>query len=219
MWQSVTSGLTISDLFDSFDFFTDTRSDELILQDFDHLYPTAMGFFENWKTQNFKKVLNKARCYRDDYAKLLMEVIDLNDRMEDKYTLTLTLIPYLMAPNGRKNRNGKTANKNDIQMNFISVYKQIEDFGNSDDDYVLNLLVEDGKVSYSTYNLHETTFKYDDPIEAFTTLFAKIMVLNLKFPKLCDHVWQFVQQGLFGIPVGKPEMRHVTQEALRTTNL
>lgn len=86
-------------------------------------------------------------------------------------------------------------------------------------DLVLNLLWEEGRITFIIYNLYDTPYKYDDPEKAFKVLFSKIMVLNIKYPKVCEHVWQFVQEGIFGIPVEKSVMRHVTQEALRSTNI
>lgn len=79
IWKSSSSGLTLADLYESFTFLTDTRSDELILDDFLSLYPNAFEYFEKWRSSNYMKVLNKARCVRDDYAKLIISWIDVNE--------------------------------------------------------------------------------------------------------------------------------------------
>lgn len=80
MWQSKTSQLTINDIYEDFSFLKDTRADEFIMADFNHLFPEAKEALEKWKTENFMKVLNKARAIRDDYAKRLIQWIDLSSR-------------------------------------------------------------------------------------------------------------------------------------------
>lgn len=35
--------------------------------------------------------------------------------------LTIALVPYIMAPNGRKTKNGEHATKMSIQQNFITI--------------------------------------------------------------------------------------------------
>lgn len=37
--------------------------------------------------------------------------------------LTLVLIPYIMAHNGRKTPNGEAASKNNIRESFINIYQ------------------------------------------------------------------------------------------------
>lgn len=76
MWQSKSSGLKISDIFESFPFLiADGRADALIRKDFESLFPSAKASFLAWD-QNYKKVLNQARRFRDDYAKNLISQID-----------------------------------------------------------------------------------------------------------------------------------------------
>lgn len=143
MWQSKTSGLTIADIFESFPFLTDTKSDELILQDFYTLFPNASISLSKWKKSGFMNVLNHARSYRDDYARVIISEIDFKDKKglgfyfvfllfiniffyfspEDKMILTLVLIPYIIAHNGRRTPNGESASKFNIQESFINIYK------------------------------------------------------------------------------------------------
>lgn len=140
--------------------------------------------------------------------------------------LTLVLIPYIIAHNGRRTPNGESASKFNIQESFINIYKNLEDFnnwtknneGSNDYEYVIRFLRVNRFITQTNYNINEYTFKYTDPMEAFVNLFAKIMVLNMKFPKICNHVWQFIQQGIFGIPIERSVMIHTAQKALRTVN-
>lgn len=93
MWQSKTSGLTISDIFESFPFLTELRSDELILQDFWALYPSATVFLDKWKKNGFIKVLNHARSYRDEFARVLINEIDLKEN-KSKYFLVFKMFLF-----------------------------------------------------------------------------------------------------------------------------
>lgn len=129
MWQSDTSGLTTADIYRNFALLSNAKCDDLIFEDFDHLYPTATETYQLW-VRNYKKVLTQARNYRDDYAKALINNIDLMDRDFDhenvevlKSISTLPLIPYILAPNGRRTVNGSAATKNDIQESFISIFE------------------------------------------------------------------------------------------------
>lgn len=74
-------------------------------------------------------------------------------------------------------------------------------------------------MTYGCYNIDDYIYKYNDPLKAFYSLFTKMKVLNIKYPKICNHVWQFVQQGIFGIPVDVRTMCHTAQEALKVTNM
>lgn len=143
MWQSKTSGLTIADIFESFPFLTDTKSDELILQDFYTMYPDANVSLNKWKKSGFINVLSHARSFRDDYARVIINEIDFKDKKgsffylvpfpfifysfffyaEDKSVLTLVLIPYIIAHQGRRTPNGESASKYNIQESFINIYK------------------------------------------------------------------------------------------------
>lgn len=76
MWRSKTSGLTLKDLYDTFTILRDYRSDDLIINDLEYLFPKVLESYSKWK-ENYKNVLNKARSCRDDYAKDLLKCIDL----------------------------------------------------------------------------------------------------------------------------------------------
>lgn len=80
MWQSKTSGLSIANIFESFPFLTNEKSDELVLQDFWTLHPNARNCLENWKKYGFINVLNHARSYKDDFARVIINEIDIKDR-------------------------------------------------------------------------------------------------------------------------------------------
>lgn len=80
MWQSKTSGLITADIFESFPFLTDTKGDELILEDFSTLYPDSNTFLDKWKKIGFMNVLNHARTTRDDFARLIINEIDLKEK-------------------------------------------------------------------------------------------------------------------------------------------
>ncbi|KAL5278009.1 hypothetical protein ACFFRR_002949 [Megaselia abdita] len=227
MWQSKTSGLTVAELFESFPFLTDVKSDELIMLDFYNLYPDSMIALNNWKNHRFTNVLNHSRSYRDDFARVLINDIDLSESKEDKMVLTLILIPYCMAHNGRKIPNGDAASKNNIKESFINIFKNQESYtnwtqyieGNHEYEYAIRFLREKGFVKLATYDMNGYNFEYTNPMDAFVNLFARMMVCNIKFPKLCNHVWQFVQQGVFGIPIERSVMVHTAQKALRSVNL
>lgn len=88
MWRSKTSGLRISNLYETFSILNDARGDNLIIQDFENLYPNAKPTFLNW-AQNYKRVLNEARKYRDEYAKRLINRIDLMEESGTKVTSLL----------------------------------------------------------------------------------------------------------------------------------
>lgn len=75
MWRSKTSGLSMSDIFEGFPCLNDGRITQLILGDFEFLYANAKASFLLWNT-NYKKVLNQARNYRDDFAKSVINQID-----------------------------------------------------------------------------------------------------------------------------------------------
>lgn len=102
-----------------------------------------------------------------------------------------------------------------LELSISSIIQESESLEESDDEdqFVLRLLWEEGALTYSAYDIHETAFKYEDSVEGFKTLFAKIMVLSLHYPKLCNHVWQFIQQGVFGIPVLVREMLNTKNKA------
>lgn len=88
-----------------------------------------------------------------------------------------------------------------------------------DIEYNLRFLRDNSVITYACYSIENNRFKYDDPITAFLGLFTKMVVFNMKFPKLCNHVWQFIQQGIFGIRVENSIMCHTTQVALKLLNL
>lgn len=90
---------------------------------------------------------------------------------------------------------------------------------NENNEYCLRFLRDDGRITYACYTMNGSRFKYEDPLLAFIGLFAKMSVFNIPFPKLCNHVWQFVQQGIFGIPIENAIMCHTTQVALKATNM
>lgn len=85
-------------------------------------------------------------------------------------------------------------------------------------EYVLRFLREDRFITLVSYDISEHTFQYTDAMRAFESLFARMMVCNMKLPKICNHVWQFIQQGIFGIPIDRSVMVHTAQKALRTVN-
>lgn len=78
MWQSKTSGLKISDIFESFPCLADRRTDSLILNDLEHLFPNSKASYIEWEN-NYKKVLNQARNFRDLFAKNIISQIDFMD--------------------------------------------------------------------------------------------------------------------------------------------
>lgn len=139
MWQSKTSGLKTADIFESFTCLSDSRADQLIIKDFEYLFPNAKASLLSWE-QNYKKVLNQARNFRDECAKSLINQIDFMDDdgkyysiqenknhlylfPENKMISSLVLIPYIMAPNGRRTFRSEAATKNEIQESFISIYE------------------------------------------------------------------------------------------------
>lgn len=89
MWRSKTSGLSTLDIFDNFPFLTDTNSDELILEDFVHLYPNAIDSFNKWKNGDYKRVLNESRRFRDDCSKAIIYVIDQKEQESIYYSFKL----------------------------------------------------------------------------------------------------------------------------------
>lgn len=95
MWSSRTSGLTTIDIYDNFVFLTGVQSDELIISDFENRYPSAITSYRNWKQENYKKVLNRARRFRDDYARMIINMIDMREG-EGKFTKIYWALKSLM---------------------------------------------------------------------------------------------------------------------------
>lgn len=45
----------------------------------------------------------------------------------------------------------------------------------------------------------DDTFTFDNPIAAFDLNFKIFLALNLKYPRRTSNIWNFVQQGVYGL--------------------
>lgn len=54
-------------------------------------------------------------------------------------------------------------------------------------------------ITYAEFNIAGFTIKCTDLLEAVNIGFMYVMALDVAYPRMCKHVWQFIQLSIFNI--------------------
>lgn len=54
-------------------------------------------------------------------------------------------------------------------------------------------------ITYAEFNIARFTIKCTDLLEAVNIGFMYVMALDVAYPRMCKHVWQFIQLSIFNI--------------------
>lgn len=73
-------------------------------------------------------------------------------------------------------------------------------------DLQIKFVKDNTAVTYAQFNIAGYIFKCRDLLEALNIGFTYIMALNVKYPKICTHVWQFVQLSIFEIQLAESKV-------------
>ncbi|XP_073830005.1 uncharacterized protein isoform X2 [Musca autumnalis] len=167
---------------------------------------------ENW-LKLYPKVLNHARNLRDKTVCYIITEIDTSTEERFKAQLALLLIPYILPHSGKRHetqdKKGR-ASKFEIQERFIKEYESIVQLK---EDAITDLQIRFVKfgqdISYAEFNIAGYIYKCTDLLEALNIGFMYVMALDVAYPPLCKHVWQFVQLSIFKIKLPNEKVPHI----------
>lgn len=57
------------------------------------------------------------------------------------------------------------------------------------------------QIEYAEFTIGGFKFKCIDLLEALSSIFHYIMAMNIEYPQMCLHIWQFVQLAIFQIEI------------------
>ncbi|XP_058974353.1 uncharacterized protein LOC109613788 isoform X2 [Musca domestica] len=157
---------------------------------------------ENW-LMIYSNVLNHARTLRDKAVCNLLTKIDTSTEERLRAQLTLLLIPYILPHSGKRHETHEKkgrATKFEIQERFIKEYESIVQLK---EDSITDLQIRFVKfghdITYAQFNIAGFIYKCTDLLEALNIGFMYIMALDVAYPPLCKHVWEFIQLSIFNI--------------------
>uniref|UniRef100_A0A1I8PQK1 Uncharacterized protein n=1 Tax=Stomoxys calcitrans TaxID=35570 RepID=A0A1I8PQK1_STOCA len=176
----------------------------LVEVDVKQLYP-VMGNIDNWLIF-YHKVVDKTRSVRK-YKHVTRIIEQIDGSMDTRYcaSLALNLLAYMFSSFPR-------CSKPEIQNRFLKEFKSFEELSSDGEPEELQIryIHQNQRIVYADFTIPGGyTFKFGDLLEALTHCFHYIMALNLKYPKICLCLWQFVQVAIFQIDIESGQLPQI----------
>lgn len=130
------------------------------------------------------------------------------------------MFPY----NGRRNEFNEKVSKCDIQKQFVKEFEVVFIFlflllfwrsikiyflQSLDDlqadsecrDLQIRFVHQCGQINYVEFKICDQVFKSIDLLEALSSVFHYTLAMNVEYPKVLTHIWQFIQLAIFQIEI------------------
>ncbi|TMW45038.1 hypothetical protein DOY81_009880 [Sarcophaga bullata] len=134
----------------------------------------------------------------------ILQAIEASPNEKYSAGLAILLVPYILPYNARRNdANGEKATKSEIQKRFIKDYHTMDDLISDEpcNDLQIRFVHAKGKIIYVEFNFCGHLFKSANLLDALNAIFHYIMAFDIEYPKMCLHIWQFIQLAIFQIEI------------------
>ncbi|XP_075147046.1 uncharacterized protein LOC142221262 isoform X2 [Haematobia irritans] len=208
--EELQSSISTHDYIKKYAGLSDERGVELVAIDVGIMHPSHKQA-DNW-ILIYKEIVKRARSLRDNHSLKLLSDIDEASNERYKAQLSLLLVPYILPHSGKRSESsGRNATKNEIQMRFIKEYKSLTDLKEDPEasDLQIKFIRNKNELIYADFSIAGYVYKTCDILEALNTAFMFLMGINVSYPRICVHVWQFIQLAIFKIPLPEAKVPHV----------
>ncbi|XP_046810080.1 uncharacterized protein LOC111686549 [Lucilia cuprina] len=178
------------------------RGIDLMEIDVNILHPTVVNI-NNWLALHEKVIEMGRKLQKIEQLPRLLE--NINSSNDEKYraSLALLILPYIFPYNARRNEFNEKASKVEIQNRFIKEFASLDDLRADTDcaDLQIRFVHFSQQINYAEFKICGHIFKCVDLLEALSSLFHYTVALNIEYPKICLHIWQFIQLAIFQIEI------------------
>ncbi|XP_037824633.1 LOW QUALITY PROTEIN: uncharacterized protein LOC119612833 [Lucilia sericata] len=179
------------------------RAIELMKIDVKIMHPKVLKI-NNWFSL-YNKIVDKGRTLRKvEIMATILENIDNSNDEKYRASLALLIVPYIFLHNARHNeiRKGK-ATKYDVQQRFIKEYETLDALKSDIEcaELQIRFVHCPPQITYAEFKICGQIFKCVDVLEALNLAFHYKIALNVEYPRMCLHIWQFIQLAIFRIKI------------------
>ncbi|XP_075165203.1 uncharacterized protein LOC142237695 [Haematobia irritans] len=217
---------SLHNIFDEWPVLKQSFGYKLISEDFAKLHPTKENLlFEKWESTilSIKKLYAK-HLKGEENLKLVEDLNNPSTESENRITITLYLLPYLLKPsnrktllieNSRKRKYIKTTiedsrdtfllwalNASELQSKIK--FKIDEFFKNKQTLQPIICGIGPSKTHFVEIFVYYGNIFYKLPslVLALDVCFKIFCVLDLKYPEYCQNIWLFLQEHIYEIKLG-----------------
>ncbi|XP_065368605.1 uncharacterized protein LOC135961064 [Calliphora vicina] len=191
------------DYLNKYSILKSNRGIELMEIDVKILHPSVVNI-NNWLSL-YTRIVDRGRTLRKVEAMpKILENIDSSSDEKYRASLALLIIPYIFPYNARRNEiSNEKATKFAIQKRFIKEYSSLSELKSDTEctDLQLRFVHCNQQINYAEYKICGHVIKCVDLLEALNSIFHYIVALNIEYPRMCLHLWQFIQLAIFQIEI------------------
>ncbi|XP_065368981.1 uncharacterized protein LOC135961410 [Calliphora vicina] len=178
------------------------RGVDLMEIDVNILHPTVVNI-SNWLSLHEKVIEMGRKLQKVEHIPRILENIDSSNDEKYRASLALVILPYIFPYNARRNEFNEKASKYDTQKRFIKEYASLDDL-NADIECAelqIRFVHCSQQINYAEFKICGHVFKCVDLLEALSSIFHYSVALDMEYPKICQHIWQFIQLAIFQIEI------------------